>query len=75
MFSWIMSILGSAPKISGCKSMSPSFCSSTVLTFSTQACCTLLYLGGYISVLGKTAAAVRLLLDTETFNKLIYTNG
>jgi len=74
-FSWIMSILGCAPKISGCKSMSPSFCSSIVLTFSTQACCTVLYLGGYNSVLGETAAAERLLLNTETLNKLIYTNG
>ena len=70
MFSWIMSILGCAPKISGCKSMSPSFCSSTVLMFSTQACCTLLYLGGYISVLGITAAAERLLLDPETLKKI-----
>jgi hypothetical protein len=33
-----------------------------------------LYLGGYIGVLGITAAAVRLLLDAETY-KLIYTNG
>lgn len=55
--------------------MSPSFCSSTVLRFSTHACSTFLYLGGYVNVLGKTAVAERLLLDTETFNKFVNTNG